>query len=88
MVREHADWMRPVDDRILESLRETGNLTPRALEDFGITSKSHASDRLSKMAKYGLVERISRGLYGLTDTGREFLNEEIDGDELEPVDES
>jgi hypothetical protein len=80
--------MRPVDDRILESLRETGNLTPRALEDFGITSKSHASDRLSKMAKYGLVERISRGLYGLTDTGREFLNEEIDGDELEPVDES
>jgi len=59
--------MRLVDERILETMREEGNLTPRAVAEFDVTSQNHASDRLSKLAKYGLVERISRGLYCLSD---------------------
>jgi len=87
VVRQRAEWMRPIDERILETMRDEGNMTPRALDDFEVTSKSHASDRLAKLAKYRLVERISRGLYRLTDEGEAFLDEELDASELEPADE-
>ena len=83
VVRKRADWMRPIDERILETMRDEGNLTPRAVADFGVTSHSHASDRLSKLAKYGLVERISRGLYRITDEGHAFLDEELDASTLD-----
>jgi len=86
VVRQRADWMRPVDERILEAMRDEGNLTPQALDNFGVCSRSHASVRLSAMAKYGLVERIAQGLYRLTDGGRAFLNEELDASELSPSD--
>jgi len=87
VVRKRADWMRPVDERILETMRDEGNLTPQALEDYDITVRNHASNRLSELAKYGLVERISRGLYRLTDTGKAFLDEDLDASTLEPSEE-
>jgi Mn-dependent DtxR family transcriptional regulator len=80
--------MRPIDERILETMRDEGNLTPRAVADFDVTSQSHASDRLSQLAKYGLVEKISRGLYRLTDEGRAFLDEDLDASTLDPVDDA
>lgn len=85
VVRQRADWMRPVDGRIMEAIRDEGNLTPQALDNFDVCSRSHASVRLSKLAKYGLVERIAQGLYRLTDDGRAFLDEELDAGELEPA---
>lgn len=85
VVRQRADWMRPVDERILELMRDEGNLTPRAVDDFGVTSHGHANDRFSTLAEYGLVEKISRGLYRLTDDGIAFLDEELDASDLEPV---
>ena len=81
-MREAADWMVPSDDRILELVREYGNLTPTAIEDLGGPTAGHARNRCPKLAKYGLLERISRGLYGITDEGIEYLDEELDADEL------
>lgn len=78
--------MVPSDDRILELLREKGNLTPRAVEDFGGPSAGHAQDRLPLLAEYGLAERISRGLYRITDDGRAYLDEELDASTLEADD--
>lgn len=85
VVRQRAEWMRPIDERIMETMRDEGNLTPRAVSDFDVTSQSHASDRLASLAKYGLVERISHGLYRLTDDGRAFLDEELNASELDPA---
>ncbi|QLH79964.1 winged helix DNA-binding protein [Halosimplex rubrum] len=80
--------MRPVDERILETMRDEGNMTPRALADFDVTSQSHGSDRLSTLARAGLVEKISRGLYRLTDEGEAFLNEDLDASTLpDPTDD-
>ena len=84
-MRKEADWMVPSDDTILELVREHGNLTPTAIGDLGGPSAGHARNRCPKLAKYGLVERISRGLYRLTDEGRAYLDEELDAADLEPV---
>jgi predicted transcriptional regulator of viral defense system len=79
--------MVPSDDRILELLREHGNLTPQAVDDFGGPSAGHAQDRLPELTEYGLTERISRGLYRISDEGVAYLDEELDASELEPVED-
>lgn len=84
VVRQPADWMQPVDDRILEIIREHGNLTPAAVEKFGGPSSSHASRRCKKLARYGLLKQIVTGLYSITDPGERYLDEDLDASELEP----
>jgi len=86
-MRESADWMVPSDDRILELIREHGNLTPKAIEAFGGPVRQHASRRCAKLTEYGLLNRVYRGLYGITDTGEAYLDEELDAGELEPLEE-
>jgi hypothetical protein len=74
--------MQPSDDRILEALREHGNLNPAAFEEFGVTSASHASNRLRLLHRSPLVEQLAPSLYRLTDTGRAYLIEEFDASDL------
>ncbi|WP_080510047.1 helix-turn-helix domain-containing protein [Haloarcula sp. K1] len=87
-MRKQADWMTPSDDRVLELIREYGNLTPSAIADKGDISRQHASQRCSELAEYGLLTRVHRGLYGITDHGIAYLDEELDASTLDPVDES
>lgn len=86
-MRESADWMVPSDDRILELIREHGNLTPKAIEAFGGPVRQHASRRCAKLAEYGLLERVYRGLYGITDEGEAYLDEELDASDLESIED-
>jgi len=86
-MREPADWMVAVDDRILELVNEFGNLTPRAIDEFGATSSDHASRRAGMLVKAGLLYRITRGLYGITEEGVAYLNEELDASTLPHPDE-
>jgi len=74
--------MRPVDEHIMEVMRDEGNMTPQALDEFDVAAANYARDRLSELTRYGLVERLSRGLYRLTDEGRSFLDEELDASDL------
>ena len=84
-MRQPADWMVPSDDRILELIREYGNLTPIAIEAKGGPVRQYASERCGVLARHGLLKQVHRGLYGLTDEGRAYLDEELDAAELEPV---
>lgn len=84
-MREQADWMVPSDDRILELIREYGNLTPSAIEAKGGPVRQHASSRCSELAEYGLLKQVHRGLYGITENGIAYLDEEFDASELDPV---
>lgn len=86
-MRKDAEWMVPSDDKILELIREYGNLTPTAIDDLGGPSAGHARNRCPVLAKYGLLKRISRGLYGITEEGEAYLNEELDANTLDPVEE-
>lgn len=87
-MRQDAEWMsNPSDDRILEALREHGNLTPQAIENVGGPAANTARNRLPKLRKYGLVELVAEttGLYCITDAGEAYLDEELDASTLEPV---
>ena len=87
VARKRGDWMRPVDDPILEHMRDEGNLTPQAVSNLGVCTRSHASMRLSALSRAGFVEKVAntQGLYRLTDDGRAYLDEELDAAELDPV---
>jgi hypothetical protein len=87
MARGRAEWMKPIDDPILETIRDEGNLTPQALDDFDVTVADYAGKRCKVLAEYGLLEQISRGLYRLTDDGRAYLDEELDASTLDPAEE-
>lgn len=83
VMRESADWMTPADDRIMELIREHGNLTPGAIEALGGPVSDHASRRAQKLAKAGLLNQIHRGLYGITDDATAYLDEDLDLSDLE-----
>lgn len=90
VVRQPADWMAPADDRILETIRDEGNMTPLALSREGDVprldiSRKYAGLRCREMTGYGLLEKVDRGLYRLTDEGRAYLDEELDASTLESV---
>lgn len=86
-VREPADWMKPADDRILEAVRQEGNLTPLAASEEGEVERvsigrKYAGIRMRELSNYGLLRRVDKGLYGLTDEGHAYLNEELDASTL------
>jgi hypothetical protein len=78
------------DDRILEVMRSEGNMTPLAVSGDGEiprvkhASRSHAGNRMRIMARYGLLFKLDRGVYGLTEAGRAYLDEDLDAKTLEP----
>lgn len=88
VVRPRADWMRPVDDAILETLRDHGQLPPLAFDEFEVCAVGTARNRLPVLRDHGLIELYHniRGLYVLTETGHAYLDEELDASKLQPDD--
>ena len=91
-MRKGAEWMsQPADDRILEVIREESNMTPLALSRDGEVprvdiGRKWAGERCRTLAEYGLLERLDKGLFGITDDGIAYLDEQLDASELEPSD--
>lgn len=73
------------DDRILELIREKWNASPQILADDGRIpwGKEHINQRLWKLRDAGLVTRVGRGIYTLTDEGDAYLDGEFDARKLE-----
>lgn len=85
-MRERADWMQPMDDRILEYLRDVTASSPTDIADQLGYHRKAVNKRLSELVNYGLLDKPSRGLYRFNETAREYLDEELDASELEPRD--
>jgi len=89
-MRQSAEWMsQPADDRILEVIREEGNMTPLALSRDGRESRidigrKWAGERCRELAKHGLLRVVDKGLYAITDEGFAYLDEELNASTLEP----
>jgi predicted transcriptional regulator len=72
------------DDRLLELIREKGSGSPSELADTKIirVSRQHVSRRLRKLADHGMLQHLGNGVYVITETGEQYLDGEIDADEL------
>lgn len=82
-MRQPADWMTPMDDRILEVLNAGLVLSPTIIAYNIDKSREAVGRRLSDLSESGLVRRIERGRYEITDIGREYLSGNLDVGELE-----
>ena len=87
IMRQRAEWMRPADDVILEYVRDAGEVPPAVIARNIDTHRNYAGQRCLELADYGLLENLDGGYYRLTDLGREYLNEELDANELESSEE-
>ena len=82
-MRKRADWWVLVDDMVLEFLRDERSGTPKTISEEIGKSQGYVNQRCSKLASYGLVRKVARGVYVLTDEGEQYLDEELDVRDLE-----
>lgn len=76
--------MTQADDRILETLQDSGlRLSPRILAANIDYSRHYIARRLAKLEEGELVIKIDEGLYEITDKGVEYLSGELSAEELE-----
>lgn len=84
VARPRVDWMRPVDDPIMENLRDHSHLPPAAFEKLDVCTSGTASNRLPVLKEHGLVKLYLdvRALYTLTEKGKEYLDEELEKEKI------
>lgn len=83
-MRKSAAWMTLWDDRILEIIRnsESGNATALSNHKYIRVSRTQVGRRLRKLADHGLLKHLGNGVYIITEQGEQYLDGEIDADEL------
>ena len=72
----------PIDERILEALANGLVLSPSVIALNIDKSRSEVNRRLSELVDIGLVKRVKRGYYEITDAGERYLSGDLDPDEL------
>ncbi|WP_424015193.1 transcriptional regulator [Halorubrum xinjiangense] len=75
--------MTPMDDRVLEVLDAGLVLSPTIIAYNIDKSREAVGRRLSKLSEAGLVDRIERGRYEITDSGQSYLTGEVAVDDLQ-----
>lgn len=83
-MRKRADWWVLADDVILEYLRDEGTGTPKSISEAIGKSQGYVNQRCSLLESHGLLTKVARGVYTLSDNGEAYLEEELDVSELEP----
>ena len=76
----------PIDERILEAFESSEMILSPAVIAINIDkSRDEVNRRLSTLVDYGLVTRVQRGYYEITNEGKQYLEGELDASNLEPV---
>lgn len=74
IIRDPPEWMTPMDDDILELFSSTDIvLTPAIIADNLEYSRGEVNRHLSRLTDQGYLEKVERGKYQLTDTGKQYL---------------
>ena len=80
--RQSAEWMCPLDERIMELLDREGWSTARLIEDVTTmnASRGRARERLEMLSQAGLVAPAfdDKQMYELTGEGQRYLEGELD----------
>lgn len=73
-IRSQADWMNPVDDRILELFHDADIVLTPSIIAYNIDySREEVNRRLNVLCEHGFVERVKRGKYRVTPLGEQYL---------------
>jgi len=89
MRRPRVSWMTNADDHLLEFLLNEGNreiiATPAVIAENIDFNPGYVRQRVSKLLENELIEYHDedRGMYKITDRGREYLAGDLDAEELE-----
>lgn len=70
---EEMDWLTEMDEEILEILFTGLVLGPTAIADNIDRSREGVSNRLNTLQAGGLVRKVDRGKYELTDQGKTYV---------------
>lgn len=81
-MRQRAEWMMPVDDKIMEYLQSEGTSTPSRIGEGIGNDSNYVTQRCSELTNRGLLQRIARGVYQLTDQGQAYLEGDLDASTL------
>lgn len=82
-MRKRADWMNPVDDLILEYLEEEGQHSPKILAENLKKHPNYIGARCRLLRDHGLLRNLGRGLYQITEEGKQYLDGDLDAADLE-----
>lgn len=84
MRRPRVSWMTQGDDRVLETLADSGLiLSPAVIAINTDYTRNYINKRIAVLRENRLVERIDGGYYAITDKGRAYLAGDLDADDLE-----
>lgn len=87
MRRKRGEWQTPLDDEILELLASSELVLSPSIIAYNLDrSREGVASRIAILTDVGLVERVERGKYRITETGKEYLQGGIDASELDPED--
>ena len=65
--------LTPMEKDILEDLQEHGTNIPANIADRGIGHRNSISRSLNELEKKGMTRNKGRGVWTLTEAGREYL---------------
>jgi predicted transcriptional regulator len=84
MRRKRGDWQTPLDDEILELLADSELVLSPSIMAFNLNrSREGVADRISELTDYGLVKKIERGKYRITEQGNQYLQGKLDASKLD-----
>jgi predicted transcriptional regulator len=87
MDRSPIEGMTVMDNQILKLLEESGIILSPSIIAYNIErSQGGVSQHLSKLVALGLVNKIERGKYEITDMGTSYLSNDLDIEEIENLD--
>lgn len=80
-IRKPAEWMAPIDDAVLGLFHSSELVLTPAIIAYNIDySREEVNRRLTRLEEAGLVERVERGKYRLTELGERYLRGGVDLD--------
>ena len=81
---ERVSWMSPVDYEIMLFFQEHPiQVSPKVLAANIEYDRQYLSKRCGRLVEAGLLESVDTGLYQLSESGKAYLDGEVDGSELE-----
>lgn len=87
-MRKRGEWMKPVDDLILELLKDEGQYPPKLIGDKIDKHPKYVGRRCRTLRDYGLLRNLGRGLYQITEDGELYLEGVLDASEIADKNES